>query len=222
MISFSSLREVAIRKKGGLAELEAAMPLVKDPGQLAELPDDRYLSEMARCVFRAGFSWRVVDKKWPEFETVFAGFNPFGVAHFSDEKLEELTTDTRIIRHAKKIRAVRDNAIYICDRQRSHGSFARFIADWPGEDIVGLWLELKKKGARLGGNSGPMSLRLVGKDTFVLSADVQAALLNHKLVSSLSTTSKRDLAAVQKVFNRFYEESGLPLSHISRTLAFTV
>lgn len=222
MISFSSLQAVAIRKKGDIKSLKELMPTVNKPSQLIDINDDRYLSEMARSVFRAGFSWRVVDNKWPDFEKVFGGFNPFGVAHYSDEKLEELCTDRRIIRHAKKIRSVRDNAIYICDVQREHGSFAQFIAQWPIENIIGLWLELKKKGSRLGGNTGPMVLRLMGKDTFILSGDVQAALLNHKLVSSLSTTSKRDLLAVQQVFNRFREESGLPLSHISRTLALTV
>lgn len=222
MISFSSLREVAVRKKGSADELAALMPELKSSAQLVKLPDDRYLSEMARSVFRAGFSWRVVDNKWPNFEKAFAGFNPIGVAHYSDEKLEELCTDAGIVRHAKKIKSVRDNAVYICEVQRKYGSFARFVAEWPCEDIVGLWMELKKRGSRLGGNSGPMTLRLVGKDTFILSADVQAALLNHKLVSSLSTTSKRDLQSVQEVFNRFREESGLPLSHISRTLAFTV
>ena len=222
MISFASLQEVAIRNKGSLAELEAEMPKVNSPAQLARVSDDRYLSEMARSIFRAGFSWRVVDNKWPNFEKAFSGFNPLGVAHFSDEKLEELLTDASIVRHGKKIKAVRDNAIYICDVQKKHESFARFIADWPTDNMVGLWLELKKKGSRLGGNSGPMSLRLMGKDTFLLSADVQAALLNHKFLSSLSTTSKRDLVSVQAVFNRFHDESGLPLSHISRTLAFTV
>lgn len=222
MISFASLQAVAIRNKGGADELKALMPTVQTPAQLSKLGDDRYLSEMARSVFRAGFSWRVVDNKWPNFERAFSNFNPLGVAHFSDEKLEDLCTDTSIVRHAKKIKSVRDNAIYICDVQRAHGSFAKFVAGWPGTDIVGLWLELKKKGSRLGGNSGPMSLRLMGKDTFILSADVQAALLNHKLVSSLSTTSKRDLLSVQEVFNHFHDESGLPLSHISRILACTV
>ncbi len=222
MISFSSLRKVAIRNQGGLVELEALMPEVNSSGQLAKISDDRFLSAMARCVFRAGFSWKVIDKKWPNFETAFGGFNPLAVAHYSDEKLENLATDTSIVRHAKKIKAVRDNATYICDIEIAQGSFAEFIADWPTENVVGLWRELKKRGSRLGGNSGPMFLRLMGKDTFVLTADVQAALLNHKLLPSLSVNSKRDLESVQMVFNRFHDESGLPLSHISRTLALAI
>ena len=222
MISFDSLLNVAAQKKGGLKKLKASFPEVKNADQLRQISDDRYLSEMSRCVFRAGFSWKVIDKKWPEFEIVFAGFNPFAIAHYSDDKLAELLLDKRIVRHAAKIKSVRDNAVFICDVQQSKGSYSAFIGDWPGDDITGLWLELKKRGSRLGGSSGPMSLRLMGKDTFILSGDVQAALLNHKLVDSVNPNTKRDLANVQAVFNRFREESGYPLAHISRILALTV
>lgn len=222
MISFSSLLKVALKNKGGKAQLAEILPEVKTPAQLAKISDDRYLANMTRCVFRAGFSWKVIDKKWPDFETVFGGFNPFPIANYSDDRLDELVKEKRIVRHATKIKSVRDNAVFVCDVQQSHGSFAKYIADWPVSDIIGLWLELKKRGSRLGGNSGPMSLRIVGKDTFLLSGDVQAALVNHKLVDTLNPNTKRDLAAVQEVFNRFQEESGYPLSHISRILALTV
>lgn len=222
MISFDSLLHIAIEKKGGVEALQAWLPAVKGPAELKKISDDRYLSEMARCVFRAGFSWKVIDKKWPDFETVFGGFNPLGVAHFSDDKLAELVQDKRIVRHAGKIKSVRDNALFICDMQRQHGSYGAFVADWPGSDITGLWLLLKQKGSRLGGNSGPMSLRLVGKDTFILTGDVIAALVNHKLVDSINPGTKRDLAKVQAAFNRLQEASGYPLAHISRILALAV
>ena len=222
MAKFSTLMEVAIRNKGSLAELEAVLPNVAKPAALKKTADDRYLSNMARCIFRAGFAWKVIDNKWPQFEQVFADFNPMAVAHFSDEKLEELAQDKRIVRNATKIRAVRENAVFVLDIQREHGSLAQWIADWPEENIVGLWDQLKKKGSRLGGNSGPMFLRLMGKDTFVLSNDVKAALVNHGLMEKFSPTSKRDLQQVQAVFNELQQQSGRPLSHISRILAHTV
>jgi hypothetical protein len=62
----------------------------------------------------------------------------------------------------------------------------------------------------------------MGKDTFILTKDVIAALVNHKLMASVSPGSKRDLAAVQQVFNRFQEASGYPLAHISRIMSLTV
>lgn len=222
MSDFDRLLAIAEKNKGNLQELETTMPKVLNPTELASLGDDRFLSMMARCIFRAGFSWKVVNNKWPQFEEVFSKFNPLAIAHFSDEKLEELVGDKRIIRNAIKIKAVRDNAVFILDKQQSHGSYAQWLADWPTAEIVGLWDELKKKGSRLGGSTGPMSLREMGKDTFMLTGDVKAALVNHGLMEKFSPNSKRDLLKVQAVFNQLHNESGKPLSYISRMLAYTI
>jgi len=223
VVHFDQLLDVAIRNRGGQAALEATLPRPLNTPELSALDDDRFLSAMGRCVFRAGFSWKVIDSKWPAFEKAFVKFNPVAVAHFSDDKLEQLARDTSIVRHHGKIRATRDNAVYICDVRESHPSFAHYVAHWPGEDVVGLWLEFKRRGSRLGGNTGPMVLRTVGKDTFILSNDVQAALRNHGLVAEGATfTAKRDLLAVQEVFNRLRQESGGSLAEISRILAYTV
>ncbi|MGB2287664.1 MAG: DNA-3-methyladenine glycosylase I [Porticoccaceae bacterium] len=222
MTSFEALYHLAAANQGGVEALENRLPQPKTVAQLKRLSDDRYLSMMARCIFRAGFVWRVIDNKWPGFEGAFAQFNPLAVAHFSDEKLELLAQDRSIVRNFTKIVAVRNNAVYVLDRQRSHGSFATFIADWPEDNITGLWLEMKKHGCRLGGNSGPMMLRSMGKDTFLLTKDVCDALINQGFIKKISPSSQRDLKVVEQVFNRLRDESGRPLCQISRILASTV
>ena len=222
MTSFEALYHLAAANQGGVEALEHRLPQPKTFAQLKQLTDDRYLSMMARCIFRAGFVWRVIDNKWPGFEDAFAQFNPLAVAHFSDEKLEQLAQDRSIVRNFTKIVAVRNNAVYVLDRQRSHGSFAKFIADWPEENITGLWLEMKKQGCRLGGNSGPMMLRSMGKDTFLLTKDVCDALINQGFIKKISPSSQRDLKVVEQVFNQLREESGRSLCQISRILAYTV
>jgi len=220
--SFQTLYELAAINKGSPAMLEQVLPSTATPKELSEITDDRYLSMMTRCIFRAGFVWRIIDYKWPGFENAFANFNPLAVAHFSDERLEQLAQDTTIVRHFTKIVAVRNNAVYVLDQQRRHGSFAAFIADWPTEDIVGLWLELKKQGSRLGGNSGPMMLRSMGKDTFLITKDVCDALVHHGFIDKFSVNSQRDLRRVQDIFNSLCEQSGRSLSEVSRILACTV
>lgn len=222
MISFDALYNLAASNRGGADELEAYLPQSKTLEQLSAQPDDRYLSMMARCVFRAGFVWRVIDNKWPGFEEAFVQFNPIAVAYFSDEKLEELAQDRRIVRNFTKIVSVRNNASYVLDRQRTHGSFGQFIAQWPENHITTLWLELKKQGSRLGGNSGPMMLRSMGKDTFLLTTDVCHALVHHGLMKKFSANSQRDLKLVEQVFAKLRKESGRPLCQISRILACTV
>jgi 3-methyladenine DNA glycosylase Tag len=220
--SFEALYHLAAANQGGADALEHRLPQPKTFAQLKQLTDDRYLSMMARCIFRAGFVWRVIDNKWSGFENAFAQFNPLAVGHFSDEKLEQLAQDRSIVRNFTKIVAVRNNAVYVLDRQRSHGSFATFIADWPEDNITGLWLEMKKQGYRLGGNSGPMMLRSMGKDTFLLTKDVCDALINQGFIKKISPSSQRDLKVVEQVFNQLREQSGRPLCQISRILAYTV
>ncbi len=222
MASFQKLFELAVRNTGSEELLEASLPRAKSASQLETIEDDRYLSMMTRCIFRAGFVWRVIDNKWPGFEVAFAHFNPLAVAHFSDERLEELAQDKTIVRNFTKIAAVRHNAVFVLDQQRRHGSFATFIAQWPTDNIVGLWLELKRRGSRLGGNSGPMMLRSMGKDTFLITKDVTDALINHGLVDKFSANSQRDLHRIQGVFNDLSQQSGRSLAEVSRILALTV
>ena len=222
MTSFEKLYQIAVSNYGSMLDLEAALPVPKTEEELEDIPDDRYLSMMTRCVFRAGFVWRVIDHKWSGFESSFVNFNPLAIAHFSDERLEELAQDTNIVRNFTKIVATRNNAGFVLDQQRRYGSFAKFIAQWPSNDISGLWLELKKQGSRLGGNTGPMMLRGMGKDTFLMTKDVCDALINHGFIDKFSPHSQRDLKNVQVIFNNLQEESNRPLSQISRILAWTV
>ena len=139
----------------------------------------------------------------------------------SDDDLERLLRDKRIIRHATKVLAVRDNATFLCDLAEEYGSAARFFADWPAEDYAGLLLLLKKCAARLGGTSAQYFLRSMGKDSFILSRDVVTALLREGVVSN-DPKSQRDLKLVQAAFNHWQQESGRPLTQISKILAFTV
>ena len=220
--TYKNIYQLAAKNRGGVDYLEASLPRPTTAGQLAAQTDDRYLSMMTRCVFRAGFVWRVIDNKWPGFEEAFSNFNPLAIAHYSDEKLEELGKDTRIVRNFTKIVSVRHNAMYVLDKQHSHGSFGKFVAEWPETDIVGLWLELKKNGSRLGGNSGPGMLRSMGRDTFLLTKDVSDALVNQGLMKKFSPTAQRDLRLVEQVFADLREQSGRSLCELSRILAFTV
>ncbi len=221
MITLTSLFEHAARRKGGKTALEALLPAPLAPKQLAAIPDDRWLAMMSKCIFNAGFNWKVVDKKWPGFEEAFAGFNPTRWKYMSDEDFEKLLKDTRIIRHAKKILAVRDNATFLCDLAEAHGSAAKFFADWPSEEYVDLLILLKKRASRMGGNSAQYFLRFMGKDSFILSRDVIAALKREGVINT-EPKSQRDLKLVQQAFNQWHEESGRSLTQISKILAFTV
>jgi len=220
MKNFQWIYDHVVERVGEQA-LESRFDLVRTQSELKELDDSFLLSNLSRRVFRAGIRHSVVDAKWPEFEKAFFSFDPHKVALMSDDQLECLMQNEGIIRHWGKIKSTRLNAYMVTEYIEKHGSFAQFIAQWPVHDIVGLWAELKKQGSHLGGNSGAYFLRLIGKDTFVLTDDVVAALKAQGIVDK-KPTAKRDLQAVQQVFNQWHDESGMPYSHLSRLLAHTV
>jgi 3-methyladenine DNA glycosylase Tag len=188
---------------------------------LSKIGDDRFLAEFSKKVFQSGFVWRVVRNKWPDFERVFFGFNIEKILLVPDEMLEQKATDPSIIRNYTKVRTIRDNAVMIDSVAREHGSFAKFVADWPSEDIIGLWAYLKKHGARLGGNTGPYSLRMIGKDTFLLSNDIVGYFSQRDIISG-SARSKRSLTAIQDSFNELQQQSGRSLQELSMIIAKSV
>src|SRR5579862_8319867 len=65
--------------------------------------DDRFLAGMTKAVFSAGFSWDVIEKKWPAFEEAFDTFDPHRVAFYGDDDVGRLLKDTRIVRNGAKI-----------------------------------------------------------------------------------------------------------------------
>ncbi|WP_286221520.1 DNA-3-methyladenine glycosylase I [Marinobacter apostichopi] len=220
-MSFARIYQQAADRKGGEQALQALLPSLAEPGQLAALDDDRYLSEITRCIFKAGFVWRVINRKWPDFEAAFDGFVPIYWQQVPPEVLEDLAQDVRIVRNMQKIRTVPDNARMIVDAAREHGSFGAFLSQWPSEDQVGLLLWLKRNGARLGGATAQYFLRNVGWDGFILSRDVLAGLRREELLDA-TPGSKKALTQAQEAFNRWHQETGLPYSHLSKILSCTV
>ncbi|MGP0094876.1 MAG: DNA-3-methyladenine glycosylase I [Xanthobacteraceae bacterium] len=222
MQHFKTIRARAAKRKGGDAALVALLPKVKSPKALAQIGDDRILADLTKRIFSAGFVWNVIEAKWPGFEEAFLGFVPKRLLAQHDEFWEGLARDSRIVRNPQKIIAVRANAQFVADIAREHGSFGKFLAEWPPTDQVGLLDVLAKRGARLGGRTGQFFLRFIGKDSFVLSGDVIACLREAGLDISENPTSKKDLGKIQAQFNAWAEETGLPFTHLSRICAMSI
>jgi len=223
MISFQTIYDRAAARKGGAAALEAltAEHVSKTPADLVATPDDRWLAQMTRCVFQAGFSWKVIDTKWPGFEAAFHGFAPSINAAMSDEELDAHLKNAAIVRNAQKIVSVRNNARFLVDLAAEHGSASAFFAAWPDADFVGLLEVMKQRAARLSGETAMRLFRWMGKPAFITSRDVTAALIDAGVVDK-PPSGKRDLAAVQGAFNAWAAESGRDLTALSRVLALSI
>ncbi len=221
MRSFDEILEIAAERKGGRAAVLDGIDPPLGSQALAAIPDDRWLSQMAKAVFQAGFNWKVIENKWPGFEEAFFGFDVGRVAMMSDDWFDQLVQDTRIVRNAMKIRSVQENAVFVQETAAEAGSFGRKIADWPGEDYAGLLRWLAKEGSRLGGTSAQYFLRFMGKDSYILSRDVVGRLIAEGVIDK-PPTSQRAMAAVQEAFNAWAEESDQSLKVISRVLAQSI
>lgn len=218
--NFAAIYQRACERKGGEAALKALTSKPLTPARLAQLPDKLLLAELTKKVFQSGFVWRVVRQKWPGFCELFFDFDVEKVLLLSDEMLEQRAADPRIIRNLNKVFTIRDNALMIFDIQQEQQSFARFIANWPTDNIIGLWAYLKKHGARLGGNTGPYALRAIGKDTFLLTRDIEHYLRAYAVFDG-GMTSQRSLQQIQQQFNLWQQQSGLSLQEISQIVALS-
>jgi 3-methyladenine DNA glycosylase Tag len=217
MRSFAEILDIAAARKGSAeAVLAGAMP-VKTAAEIAAIPDDRWLAQMARGIFQAGISWSVVEAKWPGIEAAFHGFIPGKVAMIEGDALDALLADPRVIRSGAKIVAIRDNAAELA----ANPGLGRRVADWPVANFAGLLADLNARFSRLGGSTGAYMLRVMGKEGYVLSRDVVARLQAEGVISGPATSAKA-MKAIQQAFNAWKDESGLPLNQISRVLAQSI
>jgi len=218
MRTFDEIEAIA-RDRHGAEGLAARLA---DPGPSWPAgSDDRWLSTFARAIFSAGFNWKVVETKWPGFETAFAGFDPARLAMMDDDWFDRLVADRSIIRNAPKIRAVQENAVFFTEAAAEYGSVTKMIADWPARDYAGLLSLLKARGARLGGTTGQYGLRFGGRDGYILSRDVVGRLIAEGVIDK-PPTSKSAMAKVQDAFNTWSGQSGRGLTEISRILALSI
>jgi DNA-3-methyladenine glycosylase I len=118
---------------------------------------------------QAGLSWSTILKKRENYRLAFDNFNPEKVAEYSSKKINELESNSGIVRNRLKIRAAMINARIILEIQKDFGSFDTYIWNFVGgKTIQNHWktlgdipsstleseqmsLELKKKGFKFVG-----------------------------------------------------------------------
>ena len=97
----------------------------KQPRRPKELSG--YLEAMARVMFQAGISWRVVESKWPGIREAFRGFDPQRVAKYRAADIERLMGDTRVIRNQRKLEAITANAREMLKLDTEYHGFKRYL-----------------------------------------------------------------------------------------------
>jgi 3-methyladenine DNA glycosylase Tag len=117
-----------------IAEAEAQGYLI--PPRAKPATDAGYFSILAQATFQAGFSWKVVRNKWPNFIKAFDGFDIERVATYSADDVDRLVSDQGIVRNGRKIEAVIANARTLREIIRQHGSFHAYLRLLDGQSYA--------------------------------------------------------------------------------------
>lgn len=107
--------------------------------------DDRLLFEFLVLEgAQAGLSWITILRKRENYRAAFDNFNPQKIAQYSEEKVQELLSDSGIIRNRRKITSAIQNARAFLAVQREYGSFDKYIWQFVGyKTINNSWEDLK-------------------------------------------------------------------------------
>ena len=99
--------------------------------------DEKYLFEMLILEsFQAGLSWECVLNKREAFREVFDNFDIDKVCNYTEDKIEELLRDERIIRNKLKLKSAISNAKIFKEIQKEYGSFRTYLKTYTDEKVV--------------------------------------------------------------------------------------
>ena len=121
-----------------------------------------YLDVMSKAVFQTGISWKVVEAKWAGTREAFRNFDPDVVSNLTPTEVDELVTDTRIIRNRRKIEGIMGNAARMLELEREHGGFQKYLRS-KGGDYPALVKDLRKNFKFMGEMGAYFFLYVVGE-----------------------------------------------------------
>lgn len=103
------------------------MPRDEAPEQIEAKELGDYLDVMSKAVFQSGMSWKVVESKWPSTREAFHDFDAERVASMSEREIDDLASDTRVIRNRRKLEAIVSNANRMIELEGEHGTFRDYL-----------------------------------------------------------------------------------------------
>lgn len=99
--------------------------------------DDRTLFEFLILEgAQAGLNWFTILRRREGYREAFKNFDPVKVAAMTDEELESLRQNEKIIRNKLKIYSARTNAKVFLDIQKEFGSFDTFLWAFVGNNPI--------------------------------------------------------------------------------------
>ena len=140
------------------------MPDVIIPPRQVPENDDGYLEQLTKAIFQAGFSWKVIERKWPAFRRAFASFSVEKVASLSPNDVDILVQDESIVRNRRKIEATVWNARKILALRADYGSVNGYLRSLDGQAYREINNKLQATFEHLGRTGAFVFLWSVGED----------------------------------------------------------
>ncbi len=99
--------------------------------------DDKYLFEMLILEsFQAGLSWECVLNKREDFRTSYNNFDIDKIINYDEAKINELLSNSKIIRNKLKIKASINNAKIFKNIEKEYGSFFKYLVSFTNNEII--------------------------------------------------------------------------------------
>lgn len=98
---------------------------------------------------QAGLSWLTILRKRENYRKAYDGFDPVKVARYDEKKVEELMSDSGIIRNRRKIESSINNARCFLKIQEEFGSFDKYIWSFVNNrPVKNQWTDISQVPAR--------------------------------------------------------------------------
>ncbi len=98
--------------------------------------DDELFKFLCLKIFEIGLSEKIIIQKQFELELAFDQFNISIVASYDENKINELLSNEKIIRHKAKIQAVIHNANQVIRIQNEYQSFTNFLWSFSDRKVL--------------------------------------------------------------------------------------
>lgn len=103
------------------------IPDIIIPPRKKPTSENEYFEVLSKAVFQAGFSWKVVEKRWFFIKEAFVDFDVHKIKNYGGDEVGILLENPNIIRNRKKIEAIIENAKTFVEIQNEYGTFAKYI-----------------------------------------------------------------------------------------------
>lgn len=138
---------------------------IEIPPKVTPSDDSGYFEELTKAIFRSGFSWAVIRRKWDNFRAAFESFDIAKVAAYGLEDMERLFADEGIVRNRRKIVATIENAQKYQAVIAKHGSLCGYLRSMDELDYRAKVKTLTREFRGLGNTGAFVFLHCVNEET---------------------------------------------------------